>query len=251
MQNLIGGREMARPCILCEHAQRREIEAAIIAGRSLRSLSAEYGITYGAIHRHRHNHLPATVRVAAQEALERACNTATASGTQMPSALAQGLPGGVPDNALAAIPEASFPTSPVRRRTRVLQLSDTPPAPPADVGSPPITAPQPTQTAAPAAGVFNLYQSATDLRERAMAILAAAERDRDAKTALMAIREARGVLDHMSRLEERQVGNAAAVSLAESPEWQRTRAAIITALADHPEARLAVAEALISTGALH
>jgi hypothetical protein len=95
-----------------------------------------------------------------------------------------------------------------------------------------------------------LFESATDLRDRAMNILEAAERDRDAKTALLAIREARGILDHLTRLEERQGGNAAAVPLAESPEWHRTRAAIISALAAHPDARIAVAEALIATGAL-
>ncbi|PZO78276.1 MAG: hypothetical protein DI629_12415 [Mesorhizobium amorphae] len=83
-----------------------------------------------------------------------------------------------------------------------------------------------------------------------MNILEQAERDGDLKTALTAIREARGVLDHLSRLEERQGGNAAAVPLVSSPEWARTRTAIVNALADFPDARLAVAEALISTGAM-
>lgn len=227
---------MARPCILCEHARRREIENAIIAGQSLRSLSAQYGIAYGAIHRHRHNHLPAAIRQAAQQAVQRTDIAQTATDTMIaPAPVCE---------AVEAVP-APIRT---RQRTRGIQLSDSPPTPPV---SPPVTAGQ-VDRATPAAGdVFNLYASATDLRERAMAILATAERDRDAKTALLAIREARGVLDHLSRLEERQGGNAATVPLVDSPEWHRTRAAIISALAAHPEARIAVAEALIATGALH
>jgi hypothetical protein len=150
----------------------------------------------------------------------------------------------VADHALPA-PETSPAPIRARQRTRGIQLTDTPPAPAADH-----SAPAPAGSAAPVAGTFNLYASATDLRERALAILAAAERDGDAKTALMAIREARGVLDHLSRLEERQGGTAAAVPLVDSPEWHRTRAAIISALTAYPEARIAVAEALFATGAL-
>lgn len=109
-----------------------------------------------------------------------------------------------------------------------------------------------TSVRAPApATLFNSYEEAVGLRSRALAILAQAERDGDMKTALTAIREARGVLEHLSRLEERNQSAGPAVPLAQSPEWHRTRSAVIAALADHPEARLAVAEALVSTGALN
>lgn len=231
---------MSRECSVCAHIHRRSIETAMIQDQPSRRIAADYGLNYQAVVRHRNNHLPAAIRAAAAEAVHSAHGAeTTADATIAPAPACE---------AVEAVPVA--PASTVRRRTRALQLTDSPPAPPVAPAPTGHAAPAATSTAPPA-GTFNLYQSATDLRERAMAILAAAERDRDAKTALMAIREARGVLDHMSRLEERQGGNAVAVPLVDSPEWHRTRAAIISALADHPEARLAVAEALIATGALN
>ena len=242
---------MARDCTICSHPRCRGIDgidAALIAGQSCRAVAAAHGVDFRAVDRHRRNHLPHTIRQAALAALDCAAGVEIASHAQTPATPAHGLPEAVPAVTPATAPE----TAPIRtrQRTRALQLTDSPPAPPVAPAPAGHAAPAATSTAPPA-GTFNLYQSATDLRERAMAILVAAERDRDAKTALMAIREARGVLDHMSRLEERQGGNAVAVPLVDSPEWHRTRAAIISALADHPEARLAVATALVATGALN
>lgn len=244
---------MSRNCSVCDHPQRRDIDAALVAGRSSRDIAAEYGLNYQAIRRHRLNHLPIAIRAAARAALDSAVGTETAEQAQIPATPILEAAEGISDD-LARADREEAPAAPetapapvrTRQRTRGIQLEETPPAPPV---SPAPAGQAGSATPAPA-GVFDLYQGATDLRERAMAILAAAEQDRDAKTALMAIREARGVLDHLSRLEERQGGNAAAVPLVDSPEWARTRAAIITALADHPEARLAVAEALVATGAL-
>ena len=235
---------MPRHCSICDHARRHDVDRDLIEGRSCRDIAAAYGLHFRAVDRHRVNHLPAAIRAAAAEALARAPAASTAPQAQMPATSAHGLASDVSGNAPAITPEPASPVTPVRRRIRALQLTDSPAAPPIEQ---PATA---LASTASTAGTFNLYQSATDLRERAMAILAAAERDRDAKTALMAIREARGVLDHMSRLEERQGAAGPSVALADSADWHRTRAAIITALADYPEARLAVAEALAGVGSL-
>lgn len=231
---------MTRNCSVCDHPQRREVDAALVAGRSSRDIAATHGLNYQAIGRHRLNHLPQTIRAAALAALDSAPAAQTAIENQRPSTPAHGLPEAAPAVVPAIEPEAS-PT-PVRRRTRGIQLTDSPPAPPVPVIAPSAPAP---------AGIFNSYSEAVGLRDRAMNILELAERNGDAKTALTAIREARGVLEHLSRLEDRSQSSGPAVPLAESPEWHRTRAAIITALADHPEARLAVATALIATGALN
>jgi len=231
---------MTRNCSVCDHPQRREIDAALVAGRSSRDIAAPHGLNYQAIRRHRLNHLPIAIRAAARAALDSAEGTETASQAQTPTAPSYGLPEAVPAVAPAIAPETA-PT-PVRRRTRGIQLTDSPPAPPVPVIAP---------SAPASAGIFNSYSEAVGLRDRAMNILELAERNGDAKTALTAIREARGVLEHLSRLEDRNQSSGPAVPLVDSPEWHRTRAAIISALAAHPEARLAVAEALIATGALN
>lgn len=230
---------MTRNCSVCDHPERREIDAALVAGRSARDIAAAHGLNYQAVRRHRLNHLPQTIRAAALAALDSAPAAQTAIEAQTPATPAHGHPEAVPAVAPDIAPETSH--TPVRRRTRGIQLTDSPPAPPVPVIAPSAPAP---------AGIFNSYSEAVGLRDRAMNILELAERNGDAKTALTAIREARGVLEHLSRLEERNQSSGPTVPLAESPEWHRTRAAIISALADHPEARLAVATALIATGAL-
>lgn len=240
---------MTRNCSVCESAHRRAVDSALVAGRSARDIAAEHGLNYQAIRRHRLNHLPIAIRAAARAALDSAVGTETAEQAQIPAAPILEAAEGISDDPAHYLARTDREDAPIRtrQRTRGIQLEETPPArpvSPAPVGQAGSATPAP-------AGVFDLYQSATDLRERAMAILAAAERDGDAKTALMAIREARGVLDHMSRLEERQGGTAVAVPLDQSPEWHRTRTAIVAALADYPEARIAVAEALVGVGALH
>ncbi|MDX1069334.1 hypothetical protein GOL32_12275 [Sinorhizobium medicae] len=230
---------MTRNCSVCDHPQREAINSMLVAGRSARDIAAAHGLNYQAIRRHRLNHLPQTIHAAALAALDSAPAAQTAIEAQTPATPAHGHPETV-HFAPAIAPETS-PT-PVRRRTRGIQLTDSPPAPPVPVITPSAPAP---------AGIFNSYSEAVGLRDRAMNILELAERNGDAKTALTAIREARGVLEHLSRLEERNQSSGPAVPLAESPEWHRTRAAIISALADHPEARLAVATALVATGALN
>jgi hypothetical protein len=94
-----------------------------------------------------------------------------------------------------------------------------------------------------------LLELVRDLRDRALAILAQAEAGNDPKTALAAIREARGILETLSRLEPQSAADGATGAM-ESAEWQRTRSALLVALAPFPEARIAAAAALLSTGVL-
>lgn len=232
---------MTRNCSICDHPQHRAINSMLVAGHSCRAVAAAHGVDFRAVDRHRRNHLPIAIRAAARAALDSAPAVETAPQAQAPAALAHGLPGAVPAVAPAIAPESAPTPVRTRQRTRNIQLTDSPPAPPVPVIAP----------SAPVAGIFNSYSEAVGLRDRAMNILELAERNGDAKTALTAIREARGVLEHLSRLEERIQSSGPAVPLDQSSEWIRTRTAIIAALADHPEARVAVAEALISTGAMY
>ena len=89
----------------------------------------------------------------------------------------------------------------------------------------------------------NLLDQFGDLQRRALAILDKAEEAGELRTALSAIREARGNLELLAKLlgelEERPV-----VNVLVSPEWLELRAVIVGALEPHPEALRAVAGAL-------
>jgi hypothetical protein len=86
------------------------------------------------------------------------------------------------------------------------------------------------------------------LRYRALAILDTAEASGDPKTALAAIREARGTLEALAKVEDRIAAQGAAAPLHTAPDWLRTRTAMLSALAPFPKARIAVADALAELG---
>ena len=99
------------------------------------------------------------------------------------------------------------------------------------------------EKAAEMAEADDLLDQVGDLQRRALAILDRAEEAGELRTALSAIREARGNLELLAKLlgelDERPV-----VNLNVSPEWLELRAVIVTALEPHPEALGAVVGAL-------
>ena len=102
------------------------------------------------------------------------------------------------------------------------------------------------QAAEEVAEADTLLDQVKDLQGRAYTILDKAEEAGELKTALSAIREARGNLELLAKLlgelDERPV-----VNLNVSSEWLELRAVIVTALAPHPEAMSAVVRALEGT----
>jgi hypothetical protein len=99
------------------------------------------------------------------------------------------------------------------------------------------------QAAEEVARADDLLSQVKNLQDRALAILDAAEEAGELRTALGAIREARGNLELLAKLlgelDERPV-----VNLNVSPQWLELRAVIIGALEPHPDARGAVLRAL-------
>ena len=88
----------------------------------------------------------------------------------------------------------------------------------------------------------NLLGQVRGLQERAYAILDKAEGAGDLRTALGAIREARGNLELLAKLlgelDERPV------NVLVNPEWMELRAVLLVALEPHAQAREAVLRAL-------
>jgi hypothetical protein len=96
------------------------------------------------------------------------------------------------------------------------------------------------QAAEEVAQADTLLEQVGDLQERALAILDKAEEAGELRTALGAIREARGNLELLAKLlgelDERPVTN-----ILVSAEWVSVRTAMMEALDPYPQARVAVA----------
>ena len=103
------------------------------------------------------------------------------------------------------------------------------------------------QQAAEVARGDDLLSQVLDLQARTLGILQRAEEAGDGRLALGAIREARGNLDLLGRLAG-ELQAAGTVNILVSPQWQDIRGVILAALAPHPTARLAVAQALLGAG---
>lgn len=86
-----------------------------------------------------------------------------------------------------------------------------------------------------------------DLKTRTRGILDRAEAADDLRSALGAVRELRGLLELVAKIEGRLSSGGVAVIIA-SPEWSTLRAVIVAALADHPAARSAVLMAVSELG---
>ena len=57
---------MPRTCTICDHPQRKAIDAALLTAESLRNISVRTGTSTTALHRHRHSHLPKKLAKAAE-----------------------------------------------------------------------------------------------------------------------------------------------------------------------------------------
>ena len=85
------------------------------------------------------------------------------------------------------------------------------------------------------------------LQRRTLAILESAEEIGELRTALSAIKEARGNLELVGRISK-ELDERPTLNLYMNPEWLELRAVIVGALESHREAREAVLRALESAG---
>ena len=62
---------MSKPCSICRHKKRAEIDKALVARETFRGVAAKYGVSKSSLLRHYDDHLPASL-VKAQDAKEAA-----------------------------------------------------------------------------------------------------------------------------------------------------------------------------------
>ena len=98
------------------------------------------------------------------------------------------------------------------------------------------------EKAGEAAEAGTLLEQVRDLQGRALSILEKAEAAGELRTALGAIREARGNLELLAKLLGKL--EPPTVNLVVSAEWLELRAVIVGALEPHPEPRESVLRAL-------
>ena len=89
----------------------------------------------------------------------------------------------------------------------------------------------------------SLAEQACSLKNRALALLSKAEREGDTRVALAGVREAARCIELMAKLAG-EIDTSTTVNIAVNPQWLQIQTVILAALAPHPAARLAVAEAL-------
>lgn len=224
---------MARSCACCQHPQRNEIDAALIAGTPLRAIAASFDLRHAAIGRHAQNHLAAELAGTAQAHRAAVRSAASLQPVAPAHALTEpALPSG-PRRALSLDPEGLPPASQTPGNTSpALDAAESIPAD-SEAGSGASTASPP----------LSPYALACELRDSAVSILREAAASGDAKLALEANRTATGVLDRLARLMPATAATGSG-HLISSPQWIVLRAALVAALADFPDARIAVADAL-------
>jgi len=89
----------------------------------------------------------------------------------------------------------------------------------------------------------SLLDQVIELRNKALSILAKAERAGELRTALQGVREAKGCLELLARLQG-ELQERTTVNVLVNPQWITLRTVILKALDGYPEARQAVARAL-------
>ena len=90
----------------------------------------------------------------------------------------------------------------------------------------------------------DLLSQVQQLRDKAAAILDAAEQAGDLRTALLGIREARACVELLAEMEG-ELNRSPVTNILIAREWLQVRAVLLHALSEYPEARASVARALL------
>ena len=89
----------------------------------------------------------------------------------------------------------------------------------------------------------NLHTQVTLLRDKALSILNKAEQAGDLKTALQGIRETKGCLELLAKLQG-ELQERTEINILLNPQWVSLRTVILRTLEPYPEARLKLVQAL-------
>ncbi len=97
--------------------------------------------------------------------------------------------------------------------------------------------------AAEVAQADSLLEQVQFLQNKAISLLGKAENDGDMKTALQGVREARGCLELLAKMQG-ELQQEGTINISVNPEWLELRAVILQAVEPYPKAREAITGAL-------
>ena len=100
------------------------------------------------------------------------------------------------------------------------------------------------KAAAETAHADDLLEQVRALRTKSLQLMLAAEKSGDLRTALAGIREARACVELLAEMSQ-AIDRRPVFNLLVAPQWLLARSTLIAALAPYPEARSAVAAALL------
>lgn len=100
------------------------------------------------------------------------------------------------------------------------------------------------QEAQEVARADSLLDQLKQLQQKALTLLNKAETAGDLRTALQGVREARGCLELLAKLQGELAQEGTTVNVLVSPTWLSLRGTILQALLPFPEARLKLSQAL-------
>ena len=223
---------MGRPCTICRHPKREEIDRALVRNEAgYRTIAARFDISPSALFRHKREHLPALIAkglealgVASPETADP--DEAIRAAQQSPQALSRGL------QALAN------EKAEVEEQARLAKLPPPPPSYAAELAK--------ERTAIDAretAHAIDTFQQLRAINAACLEVLREARRDGKHSILLRAVDRIARQIELQAKLLG-QIQDGTTVNVAVMPEWHDLRQTVLEALHPYPEARLAVVRAL-------
>jgi len=240
---------MPRPCTVCDHSERTAIDRALVAGGAMRNVAERFAISFAALQRHKANHLPTVLAEAKQRQDQAHDSHVVAIGDA------------VQERAAAEDAHALDVMEELRRcfqRVNLLfdacdrWLRDADDPTRYDIGPRAgdilVTYEEPGADGKPVRRKEALDRLLARVEAAGKGLTVerweskhADPRELVLKTAQQLTGQTQLLAKLLGQLDERPQ-----VNVLMAPEWLQVRAALLTALAPHPEARRAVAAALVT-----
>ena len=222
---------MGRPCTICRHPKREEIDRALVRNEAgYRTVAARFGISASALFRHKREHLPALIA----KGLEALGVTVQASSPDDAIQAAQERPRALSSGLQVLADEKAE----AEEQARLAKLPPPPPPYAADLAKE-----RRAMETRETEHAIDTFQQLRAINAACLEVLREARKDGKHSILLRAVDRIARQIELQAKLLG-QIQDGATVNVAVLPEWHGIRQAVLDALQPYPEARLAVVRAL-------